>query len=158
MNRPRMLSLGAALVALAAVPAAYFGIGRFTEAEAQGFPPEPPSTYWGTISGAATGDGIVAAIGSGASSRSCGTGAVLTDSNQTVFVIDVITDDQLAGCGDTGRTVRFYIAPKAPGTGGKFATQTANWQGAGAHQQNLTAGAALPFTLYTPQLGGQVTN
>ena len=158
MNRPRIALLGAAFLALAALPAAYLGIGQLTDAEAQGFPPEPPSTFWGTFTGASAGDGVVAAIGSGASSRTCGTGAVLTDNSQSVYVIDVITDDQTAGCGDTGRTIRFYLAPRAPGGGGKFATPTANWQGAGAHQQNLTAGAALPFVLYTPQLRGQVTH
>jgi hypothetical protein len=158
MNRPRIARIGVALVALAALPAAYIGIGRFTDAEAQGFPPEPPSTYWGTFQGASAGDGVVASIGSGASSRTCGTGAVLTDNSQSVYVIDVITDDQTSGCGDTGRTVRFYLAPKSPGGGGKFATQVANWQSAGAHQQNLTAGSALPFVLYLPQMRGQVTH
>jgi hypothetical protein len=83
---------------------------------------------------------------------------VLTDNSQSVYVIDVITDDQTSGCGDTGRTVRFYLAPKSPGGGGKFATQSANWQSAGAHQQNLTAGSALPFVLYLPQMRGQVTH
>lgn len=158
MNRPRIAKAGALMAALALVPAAYFGVGQLTEAEAQGFPPEPPSTFWGTIQGASAGDGVAAAIGSGASSRSCGTGTVLTHSGSTVYVIDVITDDQTAGCGDTGRTIRFYIAPKDPGGGGRFATPTVTWPGAGAHQQNLTAGAVLQHVLYTPQINARVTN
>jgi hypothetical protein len=158
MKSPRFAWLGAGLFAIAAVPAAILGAGKLQNAEAQGFPPEPPATYYGTVSGAANGDGIVAAIGSGATSRSCGNGAVLSDSGTIVYVVDVITDDQTEGCGDSGRSIRFYIAPQTAGGGGKFATQTANWQGAGAHQQNLTAGPTLTNILYTPQLGAQVTN
>ncbi|MCA9825768.1 MAG: hypothetical protein KC482_15480 [Dehalococcoidia bacterium] len=158
MKKPRYAWIGAGLFAIAAVPAAIFGIGQYQDAQAQGFPPEPPATYYGTVGGAAEGDGIAAAIGTGASSRSCGNGAVLSDSGSIVYVVDVITDDQTSGCGDSGRTIRFYIAPQKAGAGGKFATQTANWQGAGAHQQNLTAGPALTNILYTPQLGAQVTN
>lgn len=158
MNRPRLAWTGMALFALAAIPAAYFGIGKYQDAQAQGFPPDPPSTFYGTISGASPGDGIAAGIGSGGTSASCGTGAVLSDSGSTVYVIDVITDDQVAGCGDTGRTIRFYIAPQNAGGGGAFATQTAAWPGAGAHQQSLTVGAELPHVLYTPQLAGKVNN
>ena len=158
MTRPRLAWIGAGLFAVMAVPAAIFGAGKLQDAHAQGFPPEPPATYYGTIGGATPGDGIVAAIGSGASSRSCGNGAVLSDSSQTVYVVDVITDDQLSGCGDTGRSIRFYIAPQQAGAGGKFATQTANWQGAGAHSQNLLSGPTLTNILFTPQLSAQISN
>jgi hypothetical protein len=158
MTPSRLAWIGAGLIAIAAVPAAILGLGRLQDAHAQGFPPDPPATYYGTISGATSGDGIVAAIGSGASSRSCGNGAVLTDSSSTVYVVDVITDDQTSGCGDSGRSIRFYIAPQNPGAGGKFATQTATWQGAGAHAQNLTAGPALTNILYPPQLTALIAN
>lgn len=158
MNRSFFARLGIGLAALALAPAAYLGLGEFQRADAQGVPPQPPSTYYGTISGAEDGSGIVAGIGTGGSSRSCGTGRVLTDSGQLVYVVDVVTDDQISGCGASGRTIRFYIAPKKPGGGGKFASQTANWQSAGAHQQNLSAGNPLQFVLYTPQVAAKVPN
>ena len=43
MKKPRYAWIGVGLFAIAAVPAAIFGLGKFQDARAQGFPPEPPA-------------------------------------------------------------------------------------------------------------------
>ena len=71
----------------------------------------------------------------------CGSGLVLDDSGP-VYVVDVVSDAQIAGCGANGRSVRFYFTPTGS-SGGRLATQTGTWTGAGPKALNLTLGAEL---------------
>lgn len=114
-------------------------------------PPTPPATFWGTVTGGGVGPGwrVVAIVQSGSASATCGSGAVVTEGSQTVYVVDVVTDAQVPGCGANGRQIRFYLAPASP-TGGRMANQTATWTGAGPVELNLTAGASLTNTVYAP--------
>ncbi|MGE5597617.1 MAG: hypothetical protein ACM3S1_16455 [Hyphomicrobiales bacterium] len=133
MKRRFFLGLGLVGAALLAVPATVI---------AQSPPPDPPATYYGTATGATDGQGVVAIVVSGATSTVCGTGEVLTDNGQTVYVVDVAANSQINGCGASGRQVRFYFTPTST-SGGRLSTQSATWSGAGAKNQNLTLGAEL---------------
>jgi hypothetical protein len=158
MKRSTVVRIGFAAAALALLPAAYIGLGKVRDADAQGFPPPPPTTWYGPISLANPGQGIIAAVSSGGSSTTCGWGAVLSDSGSTVYVIDVVSDDQIKGCGASGRTVQFYVPSNTPGQGGRVSTNQVTWQGPGAHQATVSLGAQLGNVLYTPQLAAKVTN
>src|SRR5688572_23540657 len=102
MKRALKVGMGVVTAAAVSLPAM---------ALAQGFPPDPPSTYYGTVTGGTVGQGVVANVQSGNSSQTCGVGSVINDGGSTVYVVDVISDSQLDGCGDTGRTIRFYLTP-----------------------------------------------
>jgi len=122
-------------------------------------PPSPPATFYGTVSGGGVGPGwrVVAIVQNGSASATCGSGAVVTEGGQTVYVVDVVTDAQVSGCGANGRQIRFYFAPPSP-TGGRMASQTATWTGAGAFQLNLTAGTSLTNTVFAPYAARDGTN
>jgi hypothetical protein len=126
--------------------------GRGPRAEAQGVPPSPPATFYGTVSGVPDGTTVVALVVSSSGSVTCGTGTVRLDGSQTVYAVDVFHESQKAGCGAAGRTVRFYFPSTTPGGGGRLATQSGTWSGPGPVQLNLTAGAQLTNTTVVPAL------
>lgn len=137
----RLAGAGIAAAAMLAVP---------TAALAQGVPPGPPATIYGAITGATAGQGVIAIVINGNSSTVCGAGSVVTDNGATVYVVDVISDSQRAGCGVNGRTIRFYVTPTSPTVGGKLANESATWTGAGPKQQALTLGPALQLVQPVP--------
>ena len=140
MNR-QLAGAAIAAAAMLALPSA---------ALAQGVPPGPPATIYGSISGASAGQGVIAIVINGNTSTVCGAGSVVSDSGSTVFVVDVVSDSQRAGCGANGRTIRFYVTPTSPTTGGRLANESATWTGAGPKQQALTLGAALSIVKPIP--------
>jgi len=135
MKRAILLGLGALGVSAAAIPAI---------AVAQGFPPPPPATFYGTVpSGVVPGQGVIAIVTNGSASATCGAGIVSTDGSATVYVVDVVADAQQTGCGKAGAKVSFYFTPTSGG-GGRLATDTFDWNGAGPANKNITnLGSAL---------------
>ncbi len=104
---------------------------------AQGFPPPPPTTFYGnTPSGISAGQGVIAIVLDGNSSQACGAGATVTDSGKVVYVVDVVSDTQIPGCGKTGRTVQFYFVSSS---GGRIATDApVAWSGPGPVAHDVT--------------------
>ncbi len=134
--------------ALLAAPAAVF---------AQGFPPDPPATYYGSAVGGTAGQGVIAIVIDGSTSTVCGAGIVQTDAGAPVYVVDVVSDSQRAGCGRSGRSVRFYFTPSG-GQGGRLANESASWTGAGPKIQALTLGAPLTQRRFGVQVASDKTN
>lgn len=129
MKRAILLGLGAIGAVSVAVPAL-----------AQGVPPPPPSTFYGTVpAGVSAGQGVIAIVSSGGTQTACGAGNVLTDpaSSSTVYVVDVVADAQRAGCGKAGATVSFYFTPTI-GSSGRLATDNFAWGGPGPLAHNIT--------------------
>ena len=125
MKRAILLGLGVIAVAFAAIPALV---------SAQGFPPPPPTTYYGKVpAGVQPGDTVTAIVNEGASSAVCGDGVTASDSSGTVFVVDVVADAQILGCGKAGRTVQFYFVGKR-----QMSTDSTAWSGPGPAQKDLT--------------------
>ena len=95
---------------------------------AQGFPPNPPTIYYGTVTASVpNGAAVIAVVRAGSSSATCGAGKVLLDGSQRVYAVQVITHSQRAGCGDTGRTVSFYVTPPSATEGGKLSNESPSW-------------------------------
>lgn len=141
MRRRTLVGISGLGAALLAVPA--------TVVLAQGVPPGPPATFYGSAAGATPGSAVVAIVLNGNDSAVCGSGVVTTDSGAPVYVVDVVSSDQKAGCGAAGRQVRFYFTP-SPGNPGRLANETATWTGAGPKQQALTPGAPLTQQRFVP--------
>lgn len=118
-------------------------LGRGERAEAQGFPPSPPATFWGEASGVPAGTRVVALVVSGSGSAMCGVGSVLLDAGATKYVVDVFHESQQPGCGAPGRAVRFYFSGGGPANGGRLANETGTWSEAGPAMLNLSAGPQL---------------
>jgi hypothetical protein len=97
-------------------------------------PPAPPSTYYGKApAGIGQGDTVIAIVNDGASSTVCGDGITTTDVSGIVYVVDVVADSQIAGCGKAGRTVQFYfVGPR------RLGTDVAPWTGPGPAPKDLT--------------------
>lgn len=130
MKRAILLAVGALTAALVAIPALV---------SAQGFPPPPPTTFYGKApAGVNPGDVVIAVVVDGTASQVCGDGITVADAGGS-YVVDVVADAQIAGCGRAGRTVRFYfVGAKA------LANDTAAWSGPGPAQKDLTSlGAAV---------------
>ena len=130
-----VVGLGALLLGMA-LPFAY-------EASAQ---PAPPVRFFGTVKDAkganvAAGTAIEAKIGG----ATCGRTTVTTDAGNSVYVVDVVSAGQTAGCGTAGASVSFTI-------GGQPAKETGSWAGA-TQQVNLTVGAAAAVTVTAPKTG-----
>jgi hypothetical protein len=145
MNRALVFGMGVLGVAIAAVPAV---------ALAQGFPPPPPSTYYGNApTGIVAGQGVVAIVINGSQSTACGAGATLTDSGKVVYVVDVVADAQTTGCGKAGATVMFYFTPTGT-TGGRISLDTpAGWAGPGPVKVDInTVSAPLARRGSAPQV------
>ena len=147
MKRAIILGLGVIAVALAAIPALV---------SAQGFPPPPPTTYYGKApTGVQPGDTVIAIVIDGNSSQVCGDGVTAADSSGVVYVVDVVADAQILGCGRAGRTVQFYfVTPKA------LAVGSAAWAPPGpAPINNLTTlGPSLPKRNSLPHLAKDGVN
>lgn len=149
MNRRFLAGIGLAGAALLAIPAAVFAQT----------PPDPPATYYGPATGATAGQRVIAIVFSGSGSGvACGNGSVQTFEGNTVYTVDVATNAQTPGCGQSGRTVRFYF-PGSGGTPGRFATESASWSGAGARSQplNVSAGASLAVKRVAPLVASDGT-
>jgi hypothetical protein len=126
MTRAILLAIGAVAVAAAAIPALVV---------AQGAPPGPPATFWGSVpAGVGPGQSVIAIVSVGGASQTCGFGATIADgAGGVAYVVDVISESQRAGCGAAGRTVQFYFVGNR-----QMATDTATWGGPGPAQRNLT--------------------
>ena len=124
MKRAILLAVGAVTAAAAAIPALV---------SAQGFPPPPPTTFYGKApAGVSQGDVVIAVVVDGSSSQVCGDGITVADGGGS-YVVDVVADAQVAGCGRTGRTVMFYFVGKKA-----LSTDTAAWTGPGPALKDLT--------------------
>jgi hypothetical protein len=143
MKRSLLLGMGLSGV-LAALPVAF----AFADA-----PPSPPTTYYGTASGAVVGQGVIAIVTDGSNSQSCGDGTVQSQNGGIVYVVDVIGDAQRAGCGAPDRQVQFYFTPTG-GSLGKLSTASAPWQPptGGPVSFNATLGSALTEQRFAPSL------
>lgn len=147
MKRAILFSIALCAAAAIAIP---------TVAMAQGgAPPPPPATYYGTLpAGIAAGQSVIAIVTDGSSSTVCGAGAALTDpdSGNVVYVVDVASDGQIAGCGKTGRSIVFYFTPTAA-SNGRLSSGSISWSGAGPVHQDVTAlGAPLTRVGQAPQV------
>ena len=125
MKRAILLGLGVASLAVAAIPALV---------SAQGFPPPPPTTYYGKVpAGVGQGDTVIAIVVDGSSATTCGDGVTVADTSGIVYVVEVVADAQVLGCGKAGRTVQFYFVGKR-----QMSTDSAPWTGPGpAPQKDL---------------------
>jgi hypothetical protein len=125
MKRAIFLGFGAFAVAAAAIPAMVM---------AADFPPPPPTTYYGKVpAGIGPGDTVIAVVSDGSASQVCGDGQTLNDASGVVFVVDVVADAQILGCGKAGRTVQFYFVGAH-----RLATDSAAWSGPGPANKDLT--------------------
>jgi hypothetical protein len=106
----------------------------------------PPSTVFGSVTDSAgpVADGLTveAYIGD----KLCGTKGKTEFTGDgaarvTVYVVDVVAEEQTAGCGARDKQVRIKI-------GDRFATQTAKWN-AGPVQLDITFGNATPAPIPT---------
>jgi hypothetical protein len=147
MKRALLLGIAAAGAAIAAIPAMV--------AMADGFPPPPPTTYYGKVpSGIGPGQVVIAIVSDGSSSQVCGSGATLNDSSGVVYVVDVVSNTQTEGCGQSGRTVQFYFVGAR-----RLSTDTASWSGPGPSQKDLTnLGPALTPRNTAPQVAKDGVN
>lgn len=107
---------------------------------------EPPSTVFGSVADSAgevpAGLAVEAYIGEtlcGTKGRTEFTGD--GPARVTVYVVDVVSASQIAGCGVVGSEVRVKI-------GDRFATQTARWN-PGPVQLDVTFGSATPAVIPT---------
>ncbi len=146
MRRAILLAIGAAAIAAAAIPALV---------AAQGAPPSPPATFYGSVpSGVGAGQSVLAIVTSGGSSQTCGVGSTVSDGSGVAYVVDVVAESQVPGCGAPGRTVQFYFMGNR-----QMATDTATWSGAGPSQRNLTGlGPQLSPRNIGPMLAKDGTN
>jgi len=141
MKRALLLGIAAAGAAIAAIPA----LG----ATANGFPPPPPTTYYGKApSGIGPGQVVIAIVSDGTTTQVCGVGATLNDSSGVVYVVDVASNTQTEGCGQSGRTVQFYFVGAR-----RLSTDAATWSGPGPAQKDLVnLGPALTPQNIAPQV------
>mgnify|MGYP005835937855 CR=1 FL=1 len=125
MRRAILFGAGVVASVVASVPALV---------AAQSAPPAPPATFYGSVpSGVGAGQTVLAIVTSGGTTQTCGVGSTLAADSGVVYVVDVVSDSQVAGCGSAGRTVQFYFVGNR-----QMATDTATWTGAGPVQRNLT--------------------
>lgn len=136
MKRRILTGIGFAGAAVLAIPAAVLAQT----------PPEPPATYWGNATGATAGERVIALVFSGGSGVACGAGTVTTFEGNTVYVVDVAANSQSAGCGQSGRTVRFYF-PGSGATPARFATESPTWSEAGPKNQPLNVSGGVSLTV-----------
>lgn len=134
MKRITTVGLGLVALAIGVIPAI---------ATAANFPPSPPTTFYGSASGATNGQAVIAFVTNGTNTTACGSGAVVNDATAgLVYVVDVASDSQILGCGKAGRSVGFYFPP-AGGQAGRVSSNSAPWQEAGPRPFSITLGASL---------------
>lgn len=148
MIRSTLLRFGLAAALLAVVPAAYFGANGVS---AQGFPPDPPLVLYGTATGAQTGAGVHSIGVDGNRGVWCGSGRVVEGTN---YVVQVVANNQTAGCGQSGRSIRLYVTGTGNqfnGQGGRF-SNSFTWQSStdAPVQQNVTLGEPLQVRGFVP--------
>jgi hypothetical protein len=132
MKRIPLIGFGITALAIAIIPVLV--ALSMTTAKAQ-MPPSIPTLYYGAAPGAVHGQRVVAYIGEVA----CGGGSVVVVDGTPNYVVDVVTDSQIPGCGLGGRQIKLYF-PSITGTG-YFSTTTTAWQSAGAPRVfNVTLG------------------
>jgi hypothetical protein len=134
MKRHRKLiaACGAAMLAVASLA---------TIAIAQA-PPDPPAVYYGSATGATAGQSVASLVSTGGTRTTCGGGVVMNEGGP-VYTAQVLAASQQAGCGQSGRTVQFYLSAVGD-VGGRLSVETDPWPGAAtAKQKNLTFAA--PF-------------
>ena len=148
--RTRSFRLGATLaIGLVAVLAVVAVRSGTDSASAQGFPPNPPTIFFGQVPpDVNNGSGMIAVVRNGSFSATCGAGQVLLDGTQRVYAVQVITDTQTTGCGASGRTVSFYVTPPSATTGGRLSNESPAWvdcigSGQCTQELHLTFGPAL---------------
>lgn len=131
------LGIGA-LAAVVALVAASFASALPSEAQ----PPSPPNRFFGsvTLDGAPAPGGttVTASIGG----VECGSAAVAVGETYA-YVLDVVSDGDVSGCGSAGATVSFSV-------GGNPADQTATWTSGDFTPLDLTATSAAPPTEVPP--------
>lgn len=150
MKRERLRRFGIAGAALFTVlGAALAALSVSTRSEAVDTPPGPPMTAYGEANGGVAGQQVFAVITTGGVSKTCGQGLVVDDGGPK-FVVDVVAESQVAGCGAAGRSVSFYFAPTAPGQGGRKGNATVSWEQATAKQANQTLGQPLQVRAALP--------
>ncbi|NJO04409.1 MAG: VCBS repeat-containing protein [Chloroflexaceae bacterium] len=104
--------------------------------------PLPPATFYGAveIGGVGAGVPVHARIGG----VQCGAGVTERIAGQVVYVVDVVSAQQRAGCGTPGATVVLEV--------GTTPTATVRWQGSGAQAVDLLPGTASPVLNYLPRV------
>ena len=75
--------------------------------------------------------------------HSCGQTQTQALNDEVVYVIDVSSDTEVAGCGTTGRAVRFTI-------GTQEVSSQVNWDDTRALQVSLSPTSPIPPTTVTP--------
>lgn len=106
----------------------------------------PPSTVFGSVTDAAGPVPDKLTVEAYIGDKLCGTKGQTEFTGDgparvTVYVVDVVAEEQTAGCGARDREVRIKI-------GDRFATQTAKWN-AGPVQLDVTFGGASPAAIPT---------
>ena|GEM_PF-4862432 len=116
-----------------------------------GGPSGEPATFFGRTNGVPPGSSVIAfVVGPAFVLTNCGTATVAQEGSNAVYVIDVLDERQLPGCGAPGRSVRFYLVP--PGEAGRFAVESGTWEGPGPVELDLTAGPPLGREAVAPGL------
>ena len=138
MTHRRLVVLAISVLALGAVTA--------QNAAAQGVPPSPPSTFFGaaSIDGKPVPDGTEVRgfiDGKDCTQTAQGFRGTVTDGGASAYVVTIVHESQIAGCGRAGRTVTFRIAGHAAG-------QSSPWQ-PGAQRLDINSGGGSPVPLPT---------
>jgi hypothetical protein len=107
---------------------------------------QPPSTVFGSISDAAGPVDAGVAVEAYIDGTLCGTKGRTEftgdgSARVTVYVVDVVSESQTAGCGKDGKLVKIKV-------GDRFADQTAKWS-PGPVELDLTFGNATPVAIPT---------
>ncbi len=141
MNRIRIVSVAAGLLALVAIPA--LGLFQGTEAKAQGSPPTIGMVIYGTApSGATAGQNITALVTRNGVTTACGTGEVV-DEGGLKYVVRVRPSSALAGCGEPGAQIKLFFSA-ANGNPGRFTSNSIAWAIGPKQENGFTLGNALP--------------
>lgn len=138
-----MTNLPLAALRFAVIPGAIAAAFAATSAFAQF---SPPSTVFGSISD--SGGQVEAGLPVEAyiDGKLCGTKGKTEytgegSSRVTVYVVDVVSDEQISGCGKDGKEIQIKV-------GDRFASQVAKWT-PGPVQLDLSFGGATPVAIPT---------
>ncbi len=149
MIRRVVLRLGFAAL-LAAIPAvALLGTSSAPGASAQSSaPPEQPMVVYGTAAGAEVGQVVHAFIEHDGATNWCGSGLV-TEPSEPGYVVQVLDDSQLEGCGAPGREVRLLFT--AAGHGDSFTGEGSSFA-VGSFTYQTDSSVAYEFDVTLDQL------
>lgn len=146
MKRSNVVRYGLAIVLAGSSVALWAGGGP--RVSAQGVPPSLPMTVYGEAPGGSSGQAIVAFIDGAVGTATCGAGKVV-DSSGPKYVVSVLHETARPGCGTSGATVGFYLAPASAGEAGRKSNTTTTWE-SGGKSANLTFGDPLTIRSYMP--------